>query len=607
MKLKITAVLVVAILTLGASVASAATGYDIQSLVTELTIDPAAGTVMCVSELKAQVTAEDQRNFYFRIDPLDEITVSDESGTLPMQYSSSLGAVRVHYFDPPEEGETLVLTFFNAGVPECEPDPFSGMLPCSVTPELVYYLPVSIAPSAISFEDEDLEDTYIVEASITLPGGMEPVVSLEHVGSRENGDGTETHSYRDHLPTRTFSLSAAHYETIETESSDGALIRVHTLPDSGADAGEFLEISRKCLDFYSDRYGAYPFPVHAMAQVGEALAGGAAFPSATYYPMGSFLAGPPGSFPSAIFAHQLARQWWGTTVPVRERDAPWLEEGFARFSAYLFGEELEGPDTIGRLMDRYGQVYDYQVLQSNPGNDAPLTSRQILRVDNLSYYLITYEKGAFVLRMLRWVLGEGLFLDVMSGYVDRFAWDAVTTEDFIETAEALSGEDLGWFFDQWVYGQGMPRYVVDFNYGSSLRGGTDVIVTVEQTGEALFSMPAVLRVCSGPENCEDRLEWIDGPVHSFTYSVDGEPSGVTFDPDNLILRHVSPGLAGDTDFSGQVDGADLVTAAFARGASIADMSPNWIGAADLITDGVIDVLDLDVILANFGAHCNDPR
>ncbi|MFC1889037.1 M1 family aminopeptidase, partial [Thermodesulfobacteriota bacterium] len=342
-------------------------GYDFQTLTVDMTIDPVAGTVNCTSVLELLVTASGQKDFYFYFDPFDEFSVSDESGPLPTQYYGSFGAVRVHYFDAPEQGEALELTFTNTGVPPCEPDPFFGMLFCMLTPELFYNIASYFAPGVVAFEEDDRDDTYHVDASMTIPVGYEVAASLDPVETVDNGDGTETRTFTRFIPVASpFSFSAAPYDVLTTETADGVDLTMFTIPGANEHAQAYLDASTAVMELYWDTYRPYLFSKHHLAQAAQELGGGVAAASATFYYLGSILYDPSLYYTESIFAHEIGHQWWGHMIPIKDFYAPWLNEGLTQFSAYFFGEQIEGASSIAWEMNYYGQYYDYYVVRAHP-------------------------------------------------------------------------------------------------------------------------------------------------------------------------------------------------------------------------------------------------
>ena len=149
-----------------------------------------------------------------------------------------------------------------------------------------------------------------------------------------------------------------------------------------------------------------------------------------------------------IIVHALANQWWGDMITTRDWHHIWLNEGFATYTEGLFIESLLGKEELTNYMTgieffNNGSVYVYDTTQSGNILD-----------------LIVYDKGAWVLHMLRNIIGDEAFFAGLRNYGDSpLKYGTAVTEDFQGYMEAASGMDLDWFFQQWIYGHGNPNYV----------------------------------------------------------------------------------------------------------------------------------------------------
>jgi aminopeptidase N len=180
------------------------------------------------------------------------------------------------------------------------------------------------------------------------------------------------------------------------------------------------------LAFYEERFGPYPFETYK-AVVPQGLAGGA------YSLHGVSVFARP-SFTEQVVAQQLAQQWFGAAVTPKNRADTWLAQGFATYAETLWTIHTTGEDPIG-------DFYDAVAVLDPPGSLPP---------DDI-FNLSAYERGAWMLKALNLRLGDDVFFEIMRTYVARYRYDAVSAEDFIAVAEEISGEDLGDFFQGWLY------------------------------------------------------------------------------------------------------------------------------------------------------------
>jgi aminopeptidase N len=182
----------------------------------------------------------------------------------------------------------------------------------------------------------------------------------------------------------------------------------------------------------------------------------------------------------------------------------WLTEGMADYSAITYLKDSWGDEQAQYFwLDDAAFLLDYY---RQGGRDHALVPVDSAGMEPVIYYL----KGAWVLRMLQWVIGEGPMGAALRSYREAHPFSAATTQDFVDAAEAAGGEDLGWFFGQWLYGTGV------MSLGETHRdAGGDVEVTVSQHTpwsahpERFFQMPLTIRIESG-EKSTDHLVTVSG-------------------------------------------------------------------------------------------------
>jgi aminopeptidase N len=148
------------------------------------------------------------------------------------------------------------------------------------------------------------------------------------------------------------------------------------------------------------------------------------------------------SFEDAI-SHELAHQWFGDSVTLSSWPDIWLNEGFATYMEWLWVEHSQGKDEFVHFMD--GQYASAQVMFP-PGDPKP---------SNL-FDGSVYVRGGLVLHALRLTVGDDTFYQILRTYYQRYQYSNASTKDFVAVAEEVSGQDLGPFFDAWLYGETLP-------------------------------------------------------------------------------------------------------------------------------------------------------
>ncbi|HEU4366498.1 MAG TPA: M1 family metallopeptidase, partial [Candidatus Krumholzibacteria bacterium] len=156
-----------------------------------------------------------------------------------------------------------------------------------------------------------------------------------------------------------------------------------------------------------------------------------------------------------LVAHELAHQWYGDMLTCREWSHMWLNEGFATYYAYLYKEHRDGDDAFRyQMRDSHGKV-----VAADDEGPRPLVVDFYNRSDARNNTNV-YNKGASVLHMLRFLLGDDLYRATIHEYTRRHAFAVVETQDLMRTVRDVTGENLDWFFEQWVFLAGHPKFRV---------------------------------------------------------------------------------------------------------------------------------------------------
>jgi aminopeptidase N len=211
-------------------------------------------------------------------------------------------------------------------------------------------------------------------------------------------------------------------------------------------------------------------------------------------------------------------------------DDVWLSEGFATYFALLFTEHAFGRDRFVAGLERSRDAVirfdasnpDYRVVHDELSDMADVLSRQI------------YQKGGWTLHMLRGVLGTDEFWSGIREYYRRYRDTNASTDDFRRVMEEVGGQDLGWFFEQWLYRGGVPRVDGSWRYDAD-GGRVEIELRQTQSGDS-FRLPLTVGL-SVDGQAERRVERIELRERTgrFTIAVDGEPPSVVLDPDVWVL------------------------------------------------------------------------
>jgi len=225
-----------------------------------------------------------------------------------------------------------------------------------------------------------------------------------------------------------------------------------------------------------------------------------------------------------VYAHELAHQWWGDLVTLAEWADIWLNEGFATYSDALWQENLYGSEGLKTRMAEFKDIY----FNNHTGPEHPIYNPP----EGHLFCVIEYEKAAWVLHMLRFVVGDDEFWKILKKYAQDYAYSNATTDNFRDVCEQVYGADLEWFFNQWIYEAGYPTY--QFGWGSLGQNGARVVIKQMQENLPLFKMPVELQFIL-PSRTVKKVVWVGEKNNTFDFLFQESPVNVLFDPDAWIL------------------------------------------------------------------------
>jgi tetratricopeptide (TPR) repeat protein len=242
-----------------------------------------------------------------------------------------------------------------------------------------------------------------------------------------------------------------------------------------------------------------------------------------------------------LLADAIAHQWWGVSLSPATKDDWWLTDGFSRYSEAMYVENAAGAAGLEEA------VKDMSV-GSLAYDTVPLSSIGKLDPYSTEFQSLATDKGAMILHMLRWVLGEDKYNKTMRDFATEFRGKAASMDDFRAIAEKNYGDQLTWFFSQWLDSTGAPEFKV--KYTVYRLGGAAAQQPKEEkasgfrvTGEIsqdldLFRMPVDLRIDTDGKTESKRIEVV-GTNSAFTIETFGRPRRISVDPDRHVLTNSS--------------------------------------------------------------------
>lgn len=274
---------------------------------------------------------------------------------------------------------------------------------------------------------------------------------------------------------------------------------------------------------FSLKFGEFPFEKYGMAAVYPFQFGGMEHQTMTTVHLAWLGSAAYPGYENDI-AHELAHQWWGDMVTCGTFKDIWLNESFATYAEALWQEGEYGPSAYNQTMNSF-EFFDpswQSAIYDPEGQGEPL------------FGSAEYEKGAWVLHMLRSILGDSLFVHTLQNYRFAYFFNSATTAQFSSVVSSTAGSDYSWFFNEWVFGPGWPTYAYRTVWDSA-SARYDLEVRQMQTSYPLFKMPIEVTVSYLGVDSMD-IVWDSLAFQSFPLQAGVD--SIQFDPRNRVLKQV---------------------------------------------------------------------
>jgi aminopeptidase N len=372
------------------------------------------------------------------------------------------------------------------------------------------------------------DDKFTADLRFIVPDTMTAASNGVLVESAPIGGGRRVFHWRVESPITTYlvSLVATNFATFTDSYTTlgGRTVPIvhYAYPEDLAPAQERWEITPRAMRCFAERFGEYPFAGEKYGMAEYPWSG--AMEHQTLTSMGAYFLRLPRRS-DWVVVHELAHQWWGDWVTCGTWRDIWLNEGFATYCEALWAESLGGPDSLrAAMLTKKDRFY--------PGS---------CYAPDFIFNSTVYRKGAWVLHMLRRVIGDAAFFGALRAYGTGHAYCTAVTADLQAACERAWGGDLTWFFDEWVYGEGRPCYGVFWTPGAQQPSGrtlSEVRIVQEASAPAMFRMPldARLQLADGSEYAT--VLWDSLPEQTFVIETPAAPLSIRIDPDDWVLCEI---------------------------------------------------------------------
>lgn len=443
--------------------------------------------------------------------------VTDDSGRpIPTSRSHADFTLRLSFSDPLPKGQPVTLHFdYDGRLTGNEESPVYGIRFASIQNDYAYLLYPSRWFPVIGYNS----DRFSAELRITAPEEFQVIGS--GLLSKESSGGKVTHRYEYRQASFPASIALVKGQASRI-SSQGTSSEIYFRTDAQR-AQAYGEEIGKIVSFLTTIFGIAPTTHFAVVETEANAPNGYAAPGVIFLNPKA-IADPPNL---RLLANLVARQWWGNFTGAATLNHIWIVNGMARYAELLYLEHVQGPSA---LENESREVFIEALTVEQP----PLIQSARLEDYSPEYWAATASKGAAVLQMLRWVMGPENFIKCVKRLANQFAYKGMTTEDFRQAAEQVSGQNLQPFFIQWIESTGAPEFKLEYTVFRTQKGFR-VMGKISQDLDT-FRMPVELLVETEGNPETQRVEVV-GAASEFVIETFGRPKKVLIDPAFRVLRY----------------------------------------------------------------------
>ncbi len=372
-------------------------------------------------------------------------------------------------------------------------------------------------------------DKAAVDFKISAPGQYDVVANGRLVETQPLPDGRKLTHWSESVPIPTYCmvLGAAEFSITAAATESGVpLLFYYYSQDRESALRQFRE-SSDILRFFSRVIG--PFPYEKLAQVESTTRfGGMENSSAIFYVESAFRDGVEEDAP---LAHEMAHQWFGDSVTPGDWDHLWLSEGFATYFDDLYAEHKAGWNALKERMDNHARAVR-KFHRQRPGPIIDPAEKNVARKLNP----LNYDKGSWILHMLRHEVGDDTFFrGIRSYYAERAGGNAVSG-DFQRAMEKQSGLNLEAFFRQWLYRRGWPQISIFWNWNASRRQAELSIRQEQKEGPYVLPLDLQFRMKGRTESKTIRLSSVK---QTEIITLEFEPEEMDVNPGGWVFLDVA--------------------------------------------------------------------
>ncbi len=442
--------------------------------------------------------------------------VDDKGQTLQSSRNASENTVRVTLPGGLPKGQPAVITFnYDGRLTGSEESPIYGIKFAAIQNDYAFLL----YPARWFPVSGYTVDRFTSTINVTVPAGFKVVGSGSD--SVKPAPAGNTFTFEFTKPSFPGDIAVVKGDGVKN-ATDGITTTLYFRGAEAAMANAYGAATAQLVNYFTGIYGLAPYANMSVIETADGSPNGYAAPGLIFISPRAI----GKDFNANVMANQVARQWWEVEVSPVNRNHIWLENGMALYSEALWLEHEKGESAIDQRMK------DLSITALTVDN-VPLIQTARLEDYSPEYWALSADKGAVVVQMLRATMGDEKFFQSVKNFLRDNAWKSVTTEDFRKSAEAVMGQEMRYFFLQWVESNGAPEFKLEYTIFRTQKGFR-VQGKITQDLDT-FRMPVDLHI-ETEGNPEDKRIEVMGTSSEFSVDTFGKPKKITIDPGNKVLR-----------------------------------------------------------------------
>ncbi len=492
---------------------------DIEQYTIEAEVTPNTSTIAAKASVRFTPIDDNVTSASFELNNALNVSrvVDDQGKQIAASRNQQDFTVRLNFDQPLPKGKPVTITFYYDGRLNGQEDsPVYGIKFAAIHPDFAYltyparWFPVSGYST----------DRFASDLKVTVPMGY--TVLGSGIDSKQTAGDKNTFEFRFEHASFPGSVAVVKDAPVKVPS-EGVDTSVYFRGPEAEMVQQYGTEVGKIMSYFTGVFGLPPYANLTVVETENGCPNGYSAPGLIFISPRAITR----NVNSRLLANEIARQWWETMVSPSSRNHLWLTNGLATYSELLWSEHVSGAGALESQVES-------EMVGALTIDQVPMIQSARLEDFSPELWALTGSKGAAVMNMLRFVIGDDKFFKTLKDYAQQNVWKSVNTDDFKKVAEADSGQDLGYFFIQWIESSGAPQFKLEYTIFRTQKGFR-VMGKISQDLDT-FRMPVDLRIITEGDPEEKRVEVV-GTSSEFSVDTFGKPKNVVIDPGNRVLRY----------------------------------------------------------------------